>query len=266
MSTLLLALAAAAAPAPAPTAPLPPKKAWVVDYAETFCTAARSYGDDAAPLDFALRPAPNGDVLQFYILRSGGFEPARHVPVTVAFGEQVVKATALTWGPKKEGRRTILINLPREAIADLPRAKAVAFHGGGVDYAFAVPDLDKVMAALATCNDDLRAHWNMTADKKALIATPAKPLWSLHGIINPDDYPEQAVREEDTGQATVMLLVDETGKVADCQLQKTSGNASLDAMTCIAFIKRARFRPARDAAGKPMKDVFYQSIAWRIQG
>ena len=238
----------------------------MVDYAETFCTARRSFGDEKAPLDLFLRPSPNGDLLQFFVIRNGGFAAAEHVPVTVGFGERAVKGTALLYGGRQNGRRTVLINVANDALADFPKARTVTLRGSGVDYAFAVPGLDKVMAALATCNEDLRSHWNMTEERKAAIATRARSITPLRDVITYEDYPAQALREEDTGQARVMLLVDESGKVADCLLEKTSGNASLDAMTCVAFVKRARFHPAADAAGKPMKDVTHQTVSWRISG
>jgi TonB family protein len=263
MHSFLIAMAAAAPPA-API-PLPPKKAWVVDYAETFCTAGRPYGDAGAPLDLVLRPSPKGDLVQFYILRNGTYMSAAHVSVAVGFADTAVKTTALVYGGKKSGRRTILINIGRESLAEFPKARAVTFRGAGIDYAFAVPDLDKVVAALATCNADLRSHWNITEEGKAKIETPAKPITDLRSILSSGDYPAQAIREEDTGTAHVMLLIDENGKVADCLLQATSGNASLDAMTCIAFIERARFHPALDAAGKPMKSAVFTAASWRIQ-
>jgi TonB family protein len=261
--SVLAGLAAAAAP---PPAPLPAKQAWVINYAETFCSAGKIYGEGTQRVDLYLRPAPGGDVLQFYILRDGRYLPAEHVPVSIGFAGRTIKGTALVYGGKAGAKRAILVNLERDSVGDLPKARTIAFHGADIDYAFAVPDLDKVIAALATCNEDLREHWNMTEAGKAAIKTPGRPITRMRDIISYEDYPSQAVREEDTGTAAVLLLVDETGKVADCLLKKTSGNASLDAMTCIAFIKRARFKPALDAAGKPMKTTFYQSVSWRIQG
>lgn len=257
MLSLLLSLAAAA-----PT-PLTSTKAWVVDYAETYCSAALSFGTPDAPLDLVVRPAPDGDVLQLYVLKSGGYMVGQHVPVTVGFAGQAVKGTALLYGINKTDRRTILINLATDSVRDLPKTRTLTFRGTGIDYAFALTNFDQVLAALATCNEDLRKHWNMGEGAKEKIKTEANPTYALRDLFSSGDYPEQALTEGDSGQAKVMLMIDENGKVADCLLEHTSGNASLDAMTCIAFRNRARFRPALDAAGKPAKTVLHQVVSWR---
>ena len=59
------------------------------------------------------------------------------------------------------------------------------------------------------------------------------------------------------------LLVDETGALKDCTVDETSGIASLDAMGCLVFMERAKFTPARDAAGKPVRSVVSTSITWK---
>jgi len=260
MLSILFSLAAAT-----PT-PLTPTKPWVVDYSETYCAAVRAFGTTEAPLDLVLRPSPEGDVLQFFILRSGGFAMAQHVPVTVGFADATVKGTALEYGFNKGGRRTILISLANDTLRDLPKTRTLTFHGSGIDYAFGLTGMGQVLAALATCNEDLRTHWNMTDQAKAAIRTEAKPVYRLMDLLSSDDYPEQALSEEDSGKASVLLLVDDKGKVADCLLQHTSGNASLDAQTCIAFRNRARFKPALDAAGKPMRSVYRQAVSWKVRG
>lgn len=262
MLTALLASASAAAAA----APLPPNKPWVVDYAETFCTASRQYGEAADPLTLVLRPSPEGNVLQLFLIRSGKEAPAEHVPLTLDFAGRTLKASALVYGVKKSGRRMLLASLGGDAAADIGRTQTVTLRGRGIDYAFAVPDIGKVMTALATCNADLRTVWNMTAEKMATIATPASTVGNLRNVLDRSDYPAQALREEDTGTARVLLLVNEQGKVSDCLLQQTSGNASLDAMTCIRLVQRGRFHPALDAAGKPMKSATTQAVSWRIGG
>jgi len=260
MLSLLLSLAAAA------PAPLTPTKSWVVDYSETYCAAVRAFGTAEAPLDLVLRPSPEGDVLQFFVLKSGGFTMARHVPVTVGFAGATVEGTALEYGFNKGGRRTILVSLANDMVRELPKTRMLTFHGSGIDYAFGLTGMNQVLTALATCNEDLRRHWNMTDRAKEAIRSPAKPVYRLMDLFSSDDYPEQALSEEDSGSASVLLLVDDKGKVADCLLRHTSGNASLDAQTCIAFRNRARFKPALDAAGKPMRSVYHQAVSWKARG
>ncbi|MBV9930495.1 MAG: energy transducer TonB [Alphaproteobacteria bacterium] len=261
MFATLMALSAAV---PA-SGPLPPRKAWIVDYAETFCTAVREYGDADAPLELVLRPSPNDSLLQLFVIRKSANATAEHVPVTVAFAGRTVKATALVYSVEKSGRKVVLTSLAPGDAAEIGRTGAIGLKGGrGIDWTFAVPGIDKAMAALAACNADLRAHWNMDAGRSAAIKTDAKPLAPLARWISSSDYPAQALRELDTGRSRVFLLIDEQGKVRDCLLEETSGNASLDAMTCIALRERGKFHPALDASGKPVRSVYGQAISWRI--
>jgi TonB family protein len=260
LASLVAFLAAAA-----PPAPLPPRQAWVVDYAETFCSASREYGAPDAPLALAFRPSPDGKLLQVFVVRNGGSIPAEHVPVTVGFAERTVKTTALVYSAPKSRRQLVLTSLGPEAIPDIARTGTISLRGArGIDWTFAVPGMGKVMAALETCNANLRAHWNIDETAAAAIKTPARPLASLASWVSWTDYPAQALREEDVGKARVVLLIDEQGKVGDCLLVETSGNASLDAMTCIALKQRGKFQPALDASGKPLRSVYSQAISWRI--
>jgi hypothetical protein len=63
---------------------------------------------------------------------------------------------------------------------------------------------------------------------------------------------------------TLALLIDETGKIADCTVIGTSGAASLDTQSCGMLKDRARFKPAIGLDGKPAKGSFIQRITWRV--
>ena len=65
--------------------------------------------------------------------------------------------------------------------------------------------------------------------------------------------------------ATFVLLIDETGRVADCTVIETSGVASLDAQTCGAVKLQARFKPAIGLDGKPAKDGVVQRVSWILE-
>ena len=263
-AALVLPLSPAfAAAGTTPGAPLAPRTGWVIDYADTFCTATRGYGDPEDGPQLAFRPAPNDELVQIAVLRRGAYLPAEHTSVTVSFADEELKTTALHYFVKKSGHRVALISVPAAAAAHLAQAKTITVKGGaGLDFTFAVPAIEKVVPALATCNADLRAQWNiMTGNSVA-----PRPITPLGRLITSEDYPRQAIDERATGLSRVSLLVDEQGRVRDCLLLATSGNASLDAMTCIVIQQRAKFEPGRSASGKPVKGAFFQSVSWRIQG
>ncbi|HEX2803352.1 MAG TPA: energy transducer TonB, partial [Sphingomicrobium sp.] len=68
------------------------------------------------------------------------------------------------------------------------------------------------------------------------------------------------------GGVGLVLLVDETGKVADCSVIRTSGVAALDAQACTILKLRGKLEPAIGADGKPAKGSLVGSVNWRIAG
>ncbi|MBV9930892.1 MAG: energy transducer TonB [Alphaproteobacteria bacterium] len=87
---------------------------------------------------------------------------------------------------------------------------------------------------------------------------------SLAGLISAADYPPSAIAAGEQGGVRVRLEVDENGRPTGCRVIESSGFESLDTATCRLLQERARFTPARDRQGKPIADIFFQRIAWRL--
>jgi hypothetical protein len=255
------ALAAAAALAGASAPPRQPVQPWTLDYGETACTALRVYGDPAEPVTFAMRPSSNGKVVRLVVARAGRAADARQFPVRTNLGGDGAHTTALRFGTRKAGPRTLIwINVARADLEALRRAGVVDLAGDGLHERFAVPKIGAVLDSMDSCNADLRHYWNVEAPPPH----PAEPLKPLAQYFSDDDYPSQALFEHATGRSRVVMMIDETGMLKDCLVEETSGVAVLDAMTCDVLRERAKFRPAADAAGKPVKSVLTQGVVWRF--
>jgi TonB family protein len=87
---------------------------------------------------------------------------------------------------------------------------------------------------------------------------------NLVQLFSTDDYPAEAIQKLEEGTVAVTLRVDETGRVADCIVDQSSGSPSLDVQTCRILWARARFEPARDAKGNPVEDTWRQRIRWEL--
>jgi TonB family protein len=260
----LPALLAAAALLPAFAPPLrQPVKGWVLDYGDTACSAFRTYGDPAAPVMLAFRPSPNGTVVRLYVVRPGGRQNAYHFPVTTNISSDRVKTTALRFGPEKKKIDIVWINFARADLDGLASAGEIAIRGGSeIDERFALPGIDRVLKGLDECNADLRKYWNV-GDSGVRLSKAASPLKPLTAYFSSDDYPAQAIQEGASGASRIMMMIDETGTLKDCLIEETSGIATLDAMTCLALNKRAKFTPALDEAGKPVRSVLTTRVVWR---
>jgi protein TonB len=82
-------------------------------------------------------------------------------------------------------------------------------------------------------------------------------------LINGEDYPASALRAEVGNVATrVVLTIGVDGRVADCRVSRSSGNAAIDAATCRVLARRARFRPARDSNGTPVSSTVSGKLRW----
>lgn len=79
-----------------------------------------------------------------------------------------------------------------------------------------------------------------------------------------DDYPRSALRAGEEGTAWYTLSIDAAGAVKDCTITQSSGSAALDAATCRMLMRRARFSPATDDAGKPVESKFSGKVDWVI--
>jgi periplasmic protein TonB len=98
----------------------------------------------------------------------------------------------------------------------------------------------------------------------APLRTSARPAMPLQSLINIADYPPSALREREQGRPGFRLTVGPDGRVTGCVILVSSGSPALDSTTCRVLRNRARFTPAVDSNGRPVEDLYWGEIAWRI--
>jgi protein TonB len=91
--------------------------------------------------------------------------------------------------------------------------------------------------------------------------TPSR--W-LKGRIRDSDYPRGPLAAKIGGTLLTRYVVGPNGRVTECRVIRSSGNAELDATTCRLIIERFRFAPARDAQGRKVSDVVVEDHTWVI--
>ena len=116
------------------------------------------------------------------------------------------------------------------------------------------------LAAAAPMDDEI---WMPAANEPE--GTSAE-LLNLKDLVSGDDYPPEAQMADEQGTVNVLVKVDESGRVADCTVEESSGSAALDVQTCRLFWLRAKFAPARNEAGKPVVSAYSRRITWRLEG
>ena len=90
-------------------------------------------------------------------------------------------------------------------------------------------------------------------------AEPINPLPSLFAV---SDYPAAALAQHVQGITDFRLQIGEDGRVTKCDVERSSGSAALDETTCQIIIRRSRFRPATNAAGRPVDSIYTGMIHW----
>lgn len=120
------------------------------------------------------------------------------------------------------------------------------------------------VAALSNRLDSAIPVASTTAATVARIAQGPVPRGSKSGWMANVDYPSEALRAGEQGAVTVKLAVDTSGGVSSCDVVKSSGSASLDAETCRAVRRRARYTPATDERGQAVASVDQHTVRWAL--
>lgn len=90
----------------------------------------------------------------------------------------------------------------------------------------------------------------------AQLTPPNSAIPNAGSVVYGDDYPAGARARGEEGQVFVEVLVNPLGRVDSCTILLSSGFPELDNATCGILLKRATFKPARDADGNPIYSFF----------
>lgn len=80
--------------------------------------------------------------------------------------------------------------------------------------------------------------------------------------ITNDDYPPSAIRSGASGTTRISWDINAQGRVENCTVTASSGNADLDRAACTALTRRARYTPATDQSGNPIRSKSSRSVRW----
>jgi TonB family protein len=262
---LPLILVAAAQPAPAPAPPQQPAAAlrWVADWGERRCTLARTAAN-ATPV-IALRLLPGGSHVELIF-------PNRPPPPGAAAGARAAlvfsdgSRSDVRLGWRRPGEAAQLSVLAQPALLDrLARSAAVKLvHRGDTLADVPLPRAGAAIAALRRCADSALAEWGV--DPAAQAALQRRPQHVLNGVswITSADYPRAALQRSSSGEVIVRLGINSYGRVTQCAVAVSSGDADLDATSCRLFVSRGRYEPALDHLGQPTDASTIEAVIWTL--
>ena len=262
----ILAFAVLASGPSLPAKAAEPISDWTIERSDARCVAVRRFGTADKPTTLALKASPHGDVFQLAILRSGFRKTYLQSAATIRIDGESFSTTALSYPLGGDVRRVAhLINLDEETSVALRTAKNLhATIVEGINDSFDMGQTVSLWKDMGDCISRLRETWNIGEARAQRIAEPARG--NLRPLFSGDDYPIRAILADESGSTRIGLLIDEKGLVRDCTLIEASGIARLDSRSCAIISERAKFAPARDGAGKPVKSSWTQTITWRLAG
>lgn len=127
--------------------------------------------------------------------------------------------------------------------------------------------LDGAQAAVAAhrrCTADIAREWRV--DEAALAALAERPQDTNMLGFRSEDYPTGALAAGTQGRVSMRITVTADGRAGDCAVVQSSGSAAIDEGSCRVARRRARFRPARDAAGRRVAIPVIYTVTWVIPG
>jgi TonB family protein len=145
----------------------------------------------------------------------------------------------------------------------LAEAKSVSARRSGTEIAqIRLPAAARAVAALRACEDEALAAWKIDVALWRALRSPPKAVEPALNLFRHTDYPDEAIRREAQGRATVKLNIEADGRATSCDVLTSAGHWALDKQTCDVALKRGRFTPALDSAGKPIAAPYVLSIRW----
>jgi protein TonB len=83
----------------------------------------------------------------------------------------------------------------------------------------------------------------------------------LSGSITDSDFPANVRRG---GTVHLRFTVAPSGRISDCAVTRSSGSRELDNVTCRLIMRRFRYRPARNAEGRPIASTVLGEHVWDV--
>lgn len=84
----------------------------------------------------------------------------------------------------------------------------------------------------------------------------------IRGRLSVDDFPFGLIGPGERASVRLSYLVETDGRVSTCRILRSSGFVEVDAMACRLIEQRFRYRPARNAAGEPVRAGVEETHTW----
>lgn len=264
-----------------------PAGPWAMEYADQTCRLIRNFSDETDKVTFAFEKTLQGPALTLGLVGKS-LQPIRKAAIVrIRYNDEKearprsLLKTVLTDGRNsflimdadflsQEEMRSVMVKTKRAgqaAMAEIEMEAAsrttwISLTGGFTDdLIFSVGPMAAPLKAINACVDDLVKSWGVDPQRVVTMSRVAEPVSPPQTWLSTQDYPEDMWRAHQGGIVPVRLVIDELGAVQDC-LVTVEQRGSFEEAVCKAISKRAHFRPAIDADGKPMRSYWARVVVF----
>ncbi|GMN02403.1 energy transducer TonB [Erythrobacter sp. MTPC3] len=256
---------------------------WNVDFAPEKCRLAAFYGEEdnrhllffeqhfpgekagmsvAGPA-FKRFQSRKNTALQFFAAQ----KPLTTKPFTGDMGELgpavIYSSVNLSTGTETREDKTPT-SLPQLDTEFAKQVEYVSLTQRGTEIRLETGPLAEAFKVLNTCTQDMVTSWGLDLDQH--LSAQEMPKWTNEKQVArriARTYPSQALNRGEQAILRMRVIVDETGKVADCVIDDATTTERLESPAC-REMRNARFNPAIGADGKPFKSFYATSITYQI--
>ena len=255
---------------------------WNVNYDQDSCSLLASFGSGRDEAVLAFSRFEPGNFVKLMIVGDAfsprvqtgqltiDFGPARnpHRVVTTNgwFGDKrfAMVAQPLRFDDREIAESPVPVPSPPLTIEAETAVETLDVGAPGKTYRFMLGPMGRTMAAMRQCTDTLVKSWGLDPAIQATRRLPPVAIGNPTRWITSSDYPDTALLRGRGSVIQFRLMVDETGKVTGCHLQRATAETEFQRITCERITARARFRPALDAAGRPVASYFVSSVRFIV--
>ncbi|MGH6614973.1 energy transducer TonB [Sphingomonas sp.] len=239
-----------------PAAPLQPAGQWTVDYAAQACILTHDYTGPKGQLGLAIRSWPLSEDIDLAIIERIQRRALTTGTATLTFSADKIPLTKNFTTSPSNGGRTTLIVMRRPSLQTMEASTEVTVAlGKAPPIVLPLDGIARGLAALKKCNDDLQANWGVDPAEVDNIQTHAVAIPYVPTASEKNAYPEEPANAqlENEYQIISLYLIGTDGKVSQCKIMSSGGNAETDRSLC-ENVSAMRFTPAVGRDGKPVAE------------
>lgn len=242
--------------------PRVPAGQWAIEYQDETCTLSRDGLE--GELGIAIRTGPLDERHELMLYGPFKGEKGRHFQGRLSIEPDGVAADRPFVLARRPGRKptTLQTDISPAELAGLDRAKFVRITGpGGFEARGALPPMGRALAALRECEVYLAGRWGITRGEMERWVRPARPVVDLRRLFWSESASNYGMLR--SGFVRGVLDITADGRMVGCRIVHSSKIAWVDAQLCSTLREKARFEPARNAAGEAVPGkVVTPEIRW----